>query len=445
MQLFLVLLWMQPMAFTQDPLDPFDSPFEESTADPHDRDSPPLLTDDQAAISLRHGGRITVVGPDDVPHLVMVGTLRLDSRIISEQSVDQEPSFHVGDSELRIDGSALEDNHYRFRFDLDGQDSAGLCSEAWIDRKIRNRLHMSFGRIPTGSGLAAGLPLEDRLTISEGLIDWLSEGSSWAIRTGGRWLDGAIVTDLQGRIGGAADPSGEFYGGRGLSGRLSIQPFSKLIFGGPDSVETPTRRFSMFISGRWDHDASGRIQVRSAGETTLIRTQRLHVRSSRWVRAGWRWPLLDWLHVENEWMQLGFHGIDGIDSGLTSTDMPGEFSGWQVGVRALLSGQQALVTRAGPDLPPAFFDEPGAFDRSELEVLLRYERVHMGDQLHVGGLLEAGSVAGSAQVVKLALGARTNSWLRWILEGAWTSTDEAMSSFGDDQATSLRLMLEIGG
>jgi len=54
-------------------------------------------------------------------------------------------------------------------------------------------------------------------------------------------------------------------------------------------------------------------------------------------------------------------------------------------------------------------------------------------------------VAGSAQVVKLALGARTNSWLRWILEGAWTSTDEAMSSFGDDQATSLRLMLEIGG
>ncbi|MDE0960801.1 MAG: hypothetical protein OSB09_08480 [Planctomycetota bacterium] len=291
-------------------------------------------------------------------------------------------------------------------------------------------------------GLQAGLFQEDRLTISEGLIDWISEGSSGSIRGGGRWLDDAIVSDLQVRLGSSADPQGMKFGGQGISGRLSLQPFSRLLFGGPYAPETPGSRFSMFISGRLEHHCDGQIQVQSPGEQTLLQTVPLKVESARWVRAGWRWPLLEWLHIENEWMTHGLHGTE-TPSG--PINLAGDLTGWQFGVRALLARKASLPTRSGPDLPPAPFDTPSSFDQAGLEVLFRYERAHLGKELQTHGLLEAGSGAGTVQVLRVGLAARPQPWLRWLLEATWTETEESMSVFDDDRGTNLRLMFELGG
>ncbi|HIG05351.1 MAG TPA: hypothetical protein EYQ08_06435, partial [Planctomycetes bacterium] len=242
----LLLLLLPQWALGQQGADPFD-PF---STNPFDEAQEPQQEDnsDLGFITIQHGGRISIVGPGDVPHLELVGTLRLDSTIHSEQDPSSLSGTNLRRSDLRIEGSALEKNHFRFRLNFEDENSVGVFSEFWIDRHIRGGLHLTGGRIPNSMGLQGGLFQEDRLTISQGLIDWISEGSSYSIRGGGRWLDDAIITDLQARLGRSVDPRGQRFGGQGISGRLSVQPFSRLLFGGPEAVETPGSRFSMFIA-----------------------------------------------------------------------------------------------------------------------------------------------------------------------------------------------------
>jgi hypothetical protein len=436
----LLLLLLPQWALGQQGADPFDpfstNPFVEAQ-EPQQEDN-----SDVGFINIQHGGRISIVGPGDVPHLELVGTLRLDSTIHSQQDPSSLSGTSLRRSDLRIEGSALEKNHFRFRLNFDDENSVGVFSEFWIDRYIRGGLHLTGGRIPNSMGLQGGLFQEDRLTVSQGLIDWISEGSSTSIRGGGRWLDDAIITDLQARLGNSVDPRGQRFGGQGISGRLSIQPFSRLLFGGPDAVETPGSRFSMFIAGRLEHHCEGRIQVLSPEELPLMKTIPLEVESARWVRAGWRWPLLEWLHLENEWMTHGLHGTE-TTSG--PTDLPGDLTGWQFGIRALISRNKSLPTRSGPDLPPTTFDAPSPFDGPNVELLLRYERAHLAEQLEGLGLLDPGSAGGTVQVLRAGLSARPKPWLRWLFEATWAQTEESMSTFDDDRGTNLRLMLELGG
>ncbi len=439
----LLLLLLPQWALGQQGADPFD-PF---STNPFDEAQEPQQEDnsDLGFITIQHGGRISIVGPGDVPHLELVGTLRLDSTIHSEQDPSSLSGTNLRRSDLRIEGSALEKNHFRFRLNFEDENSVGVFSEFWIDRHIRGGLHLTGGRIPNSMGLQGGLFQEDRLTISQGLIDWISEGSSYSIRGGGRWLDDAIITDLQARLGRSVDPRGLRFGGQGISGRLSVQPFSRLLFGGPEAVETPGSRFSMFIAGRLEHHCEGRIQVLSPEELTLMETVPLEVESARWVRAGWRWPLLEWLHLENEWMTHGLHGLHGIETTSGPTDLPGDLTGWQFGIRALISRNNSLPTRSGPDLPPTTFDAPSPFDGPNIELLLRYERAHLAEQLEDLGLLDPGTAGGTVQVLRAGLSARPKPWLRWLFEATWTQTEESMSTFDDDRGTNLRLMLELGG
>ncbi len=433
--------------FDQDPFDqdPFDQdPFDPFSTNPFVEAQEPQLEDnsDHGFIHLKHGGRISIVGPGDVPHLELVGTLRLDSTIHTQQDPSSLSGTSLRRSDIRIEGSALEKNHFRFRLNFEDENSAGVFSEFWIDRHIRGGLHLTGGRIANSMGLQGGLFQEDRLTVSQGLIDWISEGSSTSIRGGGRWLDDAIITDLQARLGNSVDPRGLRFGGQGISGRLSVQPFSRLLFGGPDAVETPGSRFSMFIAGRLEHGCEGRIQVLSPEELPLMNTLPLEVESARWVRAGWRWPLLEWLHLENEWMTHGLHGTE-TTSG--PTDLPGDLTGWQFGIRALISRNNSLPTRSGPDLPPTTFDAPSPFDGPNVELLLRYERAHLAGELENLGLLDPGTAGGTVQVLRAGLSARSKPWVRWLFEATWTRTDESMTTFDDDRGTNLRLMLELGG
>ena len=438
--------------FDQDPFDqvPFDQdPFDQNLFDPfstHPLDASQQTIAEERAdlgfISIAQGGRISIVGPGDVPHLEVVGTLRLDATILFQQQPSNRTSTSLRRSDLRIEGSALEKNHFRFRLNFDEENSAGVFSEFWIDRHIRGGLHLTGGRIPNSMGLQGGLFQEDRLTVSQGLIDWISEGSSTSIRGGGRWLDDAVITDLQARLGNSVDPRGLRFGGQGISGRLSIQPFSRLLFGGPEAVETPGSRFSMFIAGRLERHCEGRIQVLSPGELPLIETVPLEVESARWVRAGWRWPLLEWLHLENEWMT---HGLHGTETSSGPTDLPGDLSGWQFGIRALIARNKSLPTRSGPDLPPSAFDAPSPFDGPDVELLLRYERAHLAGELESLGLLDPETAGGTVQVLRAGLAARPKPWLRWLVEATWTKTEESMSTFDNDRGTNLRLMLELGG
>ncbi len=423
--------------------DPFEDPFEESTSilDTAEDLLSPGDSNSGASIDVIHGGRIHVSGPNNVPNLSMVATLRVEVDLQSETESSQQSAQFRG-SDLRLEGSALDDNHYRFRLDLDGTDSPGLFSEAWVDRRVSGLFHLSGGRIPNFFGLKAGLPREDRLSFSSGVLDWLSEGSSWSLRTGGRWVEDAVISDLQARFGGAADPGGEYFGGSGISGRLSIEPFSPLLFGGPGAADTPGSGFSMFVAGRIDHDVAGRIQVRSPGNTSLLNTQHLSARSVRWVQAGWRWPVRHWLHLENEWMRQGLHGVE---MGTDRIDLPGEFTGWRFGIRTLLPGTHSLKTRYGPDLPPARYDAPGQYDAQGVEMLLEYERANLAEQLQHEGLLAAGSASGTVQILKVGLGIRPRPWLRCLLEGAWISTEESAGIYPEDDANSIRLMLEFGG
>jgi len=428
----------------QDPFDdPFDDPFNDASSllETGEDLLPAVDSDASATIEVAHGGRIHISGPNNVPNLSLVATLRVEVDLHSEtESSPQPPRFRGGD--LRMEGSALEDNHYRFRLNLDGLDSPGLFSEAWLDRRISGLFHLSAGRIPNSFGLKAGLPREDRITFTSGVLDWLSEGSSWSLRTGGRWVEDAVISDLQARFGGAADPGGDYFGGSGISGRLSIEPFSPLLFGGPGAVDTPGSGFSMFLAGRIDHEAAGRIQVRSPGDTSLLNTQHLSARSVRWVQAGWRWPVRHWLHLENEWMRQGLHGVE---KGNDRIDLPGEFTGWRFGIRTLLSETPALKSRYGPDLPPSSFDTPGQYDTEAVELLLEYERANLAEQLQDEGMLALGSASGTVQILKVGLGIRPRSWFRCLLEGAWISTEEAAGIYPTDEARSIRLMLEFGG
>jgi len=415
--------------------DPFGLPFSDSTTN-SERE-----TQVRSSISIDSHGRITVIGPDQVPHLRLIGTFRLGLLGVTEQE-DPPNRFRFQNSDLRIEGSALENNHFRFRVDLDGVRSPGIFSEAWIDRKVRNGIHLTLGRVPNALGLQGGLPPEDRLTISHGVLDWIDEGSSWALRAGGRWLEDAITLDLNTRLGGAADLRGDFFGGQGFSGRLALHPFAPLLFGGPTAIDSAENNFSVFISGRLDHEADGHFQIESPGESMLYRSQNLQMDSARWVRAGWRWPIFDWLHLENEWSRTGFFGVENAG---TSSDFPGEIDGWQLGIRFLLSSNESLTTRTGPDLPPGPFDDLSPFDHNDLEVLVRYEKADLGDQLAQQGLMTAGTDAGGVQVLRVGVSSRSTSWFRWLLEGTSTVTERQISAFDGDDATSIRLLFEIGG
>ncbi|MEE2889775.1 MAG: hypothetical protein VX404_04955 [Planctomycetota bacterium] len=408
----------------------FGRSFSDSPTDPHDGDGTP------SSITIDQSGRVRVIGPDRVPHLNMIPTIRFEILGGSELEDGSDPVNFQG-SDLLIEGSALESNHFRFRVDLAGLRSPGTFSEAWIDRRIGTGLHLTSGRIPNALGLQAGLPPEDRMTISHGLLDWIDEGSSWALRLGGRWLDDAVTSDFQMRLGGAADLRGEFFGGQGFSGRLSVQPFAPLLFGGPSAIDSKRSAFSIFISGRWDQDVDGHFQIESPGTSTIYRTESLQMEGANWVRAGWHWPLFDWLHLENEWSRAGFFGVE---SGDTTSDFPGEFDGWQLGIRLLPFSDEILAKRTGPDLPPGLFDASSPYDRSDFEVLVRYEKADLGDELAQQGL-----DAGGVEVFRLGICSRPSRWFRWLLEGTRTSTKRDISSFDGDHATSIRLLFEIGG
>lgn len=415
--------------------DPFGLPFTESTTE-EDR-----IARTPSSISISRTGRITVIGPDQVPNLRIIGTLRIGIDDATGQD-DQSSKVHFRNSDIRIEGSALDSNHFRFRANLDGVRSPGVFSEAWIDRELRNGLHLTGGRIPNSLGLQGGLPPEDRITISHGLLDWIDEGSSWALRAGGRWLDDSVTVDFQTRLGGAADLRGDYFGGQGVSGRLSLKPFAPLLFGGPTADDSPDKHFSVFLSGRWDHDVDGQFQVESGGESLIFQSKNLQMDSTRWVRAGWRWPILDWLHLENEWSRTGFFGVESTG---TTFDSPGEIDGWQLAVRLLPFSSHSLATRSGPDLPPGLFDELSPFDQKDIEVLIRYEKVDLGDQLARQGLLNLGAEAGAVQVLRLGIASRPTAWCRWLLEGTRTVTEGPISAFDGDENTSIRILFEIGG
>ncbi|PCJ12097.1 MAG: hypothetical protein COB10_07820 [Planctomycetota bacterium] len=415
--------------------DPFGRSFSDSSTESDNPSGTP------SSLTIDRSGRVTLIGPDMVPHLIVTPRIRVQLLGGSELQDGSDPVDFQG-SDLLIEGSALESNHFRFRADLDGLRSPGTFSEAWIDRRIGTRLHLTTGRIPNALGLQGGIPLEDRLTISPGVLDWIDEGSSWALRAGGLWLDDAISADLQARLGGAADLRGEFFGGQGFAGRLSVQPFAPLLFGGPGAIDSSHSAFSMFIAGRWDHDLDGHFQIESPGESTIYRTQNLQMDSARWVRAGWRWPVLDWLHLENEWSRAGFFGVETNDP---ITDFPGELDGWQLGIRLLPFSDESLAIRSGPDLPPRLFDASSPHDRKDLEVLVRYEKADLGDELQQLGLLEAGTDAGGVEVFRLGICSRPSPWFRWLLEGTRTCTKGGTSSFDGLEVTSIRLMFEFGG
>ncbi|MGE4619192.1 MAG: hypothetical protein AAEJ04_05220 [Planctomycetota bacterium] len=423
---------------------PFDDPFNRIKDDPFVdifADPPTLSPENSSSISVDRSGRISVIGPDGVPQLNLIGTFRLGILGVSENE-EKESRVRLHDSNFRIEGSALENNHFRFRADLDGLRTPGVFSEAWIDRRFRNKFHFTFGRIPNAMGLEGGLPPEDRLTISNGILDWIGEGSSWALRAGGRWLDEAITLDVQTRLGGAADLRGDFFGGKGFSGRLSLEPFAPLLFGGPNAIDSKDSEFSVFVSGRLDQEIDGHFQIESPGELTVFRSQNLAMNSARWVHAGWRWPLFRWLHLENEWSRTGFFGVETAGA---RNDYPGEIDSWQLGIRFLLSPEENLPTRSGPDLPPGLFDAHSPFDTKDLEVLVRYEKADLGDNLSQDGLLEAGTDAGEVQVLRLGISSRPTPWFRWLLEATSTTTQHEISSFDDDGATNIRLLLELGG
>ena len=74
--------------------DPFSLPFSDSTTN-SERE-----TQVRSSISIDSHGRITVIGPDQVPHLRLIGTFRLGLLGVTEQE-DPPNRFRFQNSDLR--------------------------------------------------------------------------------------------------------------------------------------------------------------------------------------------------------------------------------------------------------------------------------------------------------------------------------------------------------
>ncbi len=435
--------------------DPFGDPFENS-----ENDSATFPTDERpgsnprGSIEFSPNGRLQIRGPGGVPELSIIPTLRLEL-LHTPEDLDN-PIFTTRDSEIRLEGHILGRDSFLARLNLAGDHAHGVISELWFDTPLKYGFHLTTGRIPGTLGLESFPGQERRISISPGLVDWAGGGSAWGIRTGGRWIKGALTGDLQLMLDEPVDVDGEKFGGYGLLTRLSIRPLSRFLFGGPDGAQESWKDTSLFLTSRWDWEADGIFRIRSAGEQDLLQTIPLHHDNIRWVRTGWRLPLTSNLQFENEWLRCGFFGVGPADF-----DMPGEVTAFQLGLRAQLGSNNPLPIALPHDLPGKVFKEEvpspssGELASGELaearngyDLLLRYEQLTVKSGLSELGWLSTGAGSNDLEAVRLAVTRKMRPGLRWTLESAWTRSDvPILLSSGGSSAQNLftfRCLVEIG-
>lgn len=461
---FLVLIFLSTIAHSlpaqefQDPFaDPFsepskpdlsadlDDPFADPFATTKESTSPEGETKLRGSISFESRGRLVIQGPGGVPDLSIIPTLRLEMSHSPESG--ESPLLTARDTELRLEGNILGKDSFLARLDLAGDRPYGVISELWFDTPLQYGFHLTAGRIPGTLGLESFPGHERRVSISPGLVDWAGGGSAWGVRTGGRWIKGAVAGDLQFMLEDPVDVAGEKFGGHGILTRFSVRPLSQYLFGGPSDKQQLWKDISLFVSGRWDWEAAGSFRVRSAGDLDLFQTIPLEYDRIHWVRAGWRFPIHPRLQFENEWLRTGFFGV-----GPTNSDMPGEVTAFQLGLRARLGSVTPLPIALPSDLPGSISQESetssGAQDDRPIDLLLRYEQLTTGSNLSNLGLLELGSGSNDLESLRLSLTREMRKGFKWTLEGSWTRSDMEISfpSSGDSAKNifSFRCMLEIG-
>ena len=425
--------------------DPFGDPFENS-----ENDSPtPLTNEPRGSIEFKPNGRWLIRGPGGVPELAIIPTLRLE--LLHTPEALDSPFFTTRDSEIRLEGNILDRDSFLARLNLAGDHSHGVISELWFDTPLKHGFHLTAGRIPSTLGLESFPGQERRISISPGLLDWAGGGSAWGLRSGGRWIRGALAADLQLMLDEAVDVDGEEFGGYGLLTRFSVRPLSQYLFGGPDGSQELWKDTSLFVTARWDWEANGAFRIRSAGEQDLLLTTPLHYDNIRWVRTGWRLPISPTLHFENEWLRSGFFGV-----GPTDLDMPGEVTAFQLGLRARIGSQTPLPIALPSDLPGTRFEEDGVKSLSghsqdserSYDLLLRYEQLTLQSQLFDQGWLETGSGSNDLEAIRLAVTHQVRPGVQWTLESAWTRSDvPILLSPAGNSAQNLftfRCLVEIG-
>ena len=388
-------------------------------------------------------------GPGGVPELSIIPTLRLE--LLHTPEALDSPLFTSRDSEIRLEGNILERDSFLARLNLAGDHSHGVISELWFDTPLKYGFHLTAGRIPGTLGLESFPGQERRISISPGLVDWAGGGSAWGMRTGGRWIKGALTGDLQLMLDDAVDVDGEDFGGYGLLTRFSIRPLSRYLFGGPEGAEELWKDTSFFVTSRWDWEANGSFRVRSAGEQDLLQTTSLHYDNIRWVRTGWRLPLSPKVQFENEWLRCGFFGV-----GPSDLDMPGEVTAFQLGLRARIGSNLPLPIALPLDLPGTVFAEDtlplprGGQQEVQkgYDLLIRYEQLTTKSRLSDLGWLTTGSGSNDLEAIRLAVTREASPGIQWTLESAWTRSDAPiLLSPGGPSAQNLftfRCLVEIG-
>ncbi|OUU24453.1 MAG: hypothetical protein CBC13_03385 [Planctomycetia bacterium TMED53] len=451
--------------YSQDFDDPFADPFTESedqndSPDPFDDvfDSNEGTSEEpnpekiRGSISIGPGMRINITGPGGVPDLNIIPTLRIGLNHSPEEM--ERPSLTTRESEIRFQGKILERDAFFGRFNLAGDRDHGVLSEVWFDTSLAHGFHLTAGRIPNTMGLESFPGHERRISITPGLLDWAGGGSAWGIRTGGRWINGTLTGDLQFLLDEPVDVDGNDFGGYGVLTKITMRPLSQFLFGGPSAPDRLWKDTSLFVTGRWDWEADGAFRIRSASDLNLLATPDLHFDNIHWVRAGWRLPLSEYLQFENEWLRTGFFGV-----GSTDIDMPGEMTGFQMGLRVRLSSNVPLPFDLPLDLPGGdwSFDDPSSallqssqpeeVEDQGLDLILRYEQLTSKSQLADFGLLEVGSPENDLESIRIAVTRSSSSSIRWTLEGVWTGSDTPIllkNSTSADNLFTFRCLFELG-
>lgn len=431
--------------------DPFEDPFAESTPDgifgvdpfAENIQNPQDTQVDSGSISIAKSGRIRILGPGGVPDLSILPSLRLDFLHSSEGSPD--PDVSTTKSEIRFEGNLLKENSFLVRFDLAGNKSTGVISELWLDRAFGSGLHLTAGRLPITMGLESFPGQEKRITITPGLLDWLGGGSAWGVRSGGSWVNHSLTGDIQLSLGDNVDVGGKDFGGYGLLTRFTMRPFSRYLFGGPAEAGELLEGFSFFVTGRWDHNAKGKLQINSAGDVSLYRSTDLEMENANWVRTGWRLPITDFFHIENEWNRTSLYGV-----GDDKTDMPGEITGFQFSFRLRLGSETPLPVSIPLDLPGQISDTSPKDQKEDfpVDLLLRYEQLSPKERLLNEGLLETEHDLSDLRSLRLVLSKQQTQSIRWILESAWTRNNSPINLSGNlgqaEDIFSFRCLMEIG-
>ena len=167
--------------------------------------------------------------------------------------------------------------------------------------------------------------------------------------------------------------------------------------------------------------------------------------NANWVRTGWRLPITDFFHIENEWNRTSLYGV-----GDDKTDMPGEITGFQFSFRLRLGSETPLPVSIPLDLPGQISDTSPKDQKEDfpVDLLLRYEQLSPKERLLNEGLLETEHDLSDLRSLRLVLSKQQTQSIRWILESAWTRNNSPINLSGNlgqaEDIFSFRCLMEIG-